>query len=192
MLTVACLLVPAYAAAQTFGVAESAETIDRGTFKLRLSPIAIFGKNGEDSRFGLGALIGYGLTSQLDIEGGVAVFDGVTIAGANAEIWLVRNAPMDVSIIGGLHRRMGDQTRDLTGANLTFLASSDVERLEVFAAVDLAFLGLGNDSNFRTVHFVPGIEYRVRQDLDLVAGLGIALNDHARHYFTAGLAFYWR
>jgi hypothetical protein len=42
------------------------------------------------------------------------------------------------------------------------------------------------------VHFVPGIEVRITDSLDLVAEAGLALNDDARHYIAGGLAFYIR
>jgi hypothetical protein len=39
---------------------------------------------------------------------------------------------------------------------------------------------------------VPGIEYAISQDIDLVAEVGIGLNDDARHYISGGIAFYLR
>jgi hypothetical protein len=194
ILLLACvLLLPAAAAAQDFGIVESAETINKGNFKIRVNPLVIFGKNGEDARFGVAALAGYGLTSRVDIEGGAAFFDGVTFIGANAEFWLVKESPCDISIAGGLHRRSGDQTADLTGIDLTFLASGHVSpRFEIYGGFDLAFEGVGDAGDFKTVHLVPGFEYRISDRIDLVAEGGFALNDAARHYLTGGLAFYWR
>ena len=192
VLAVAVACWPATTYAQDFGVLESAETINRGNFKLRLSPLVIFGKDDEDND-GLAATIGYGVTRNFDIEGGVAFFDGVTFYGANAEVWVARETPVDVSISGGFHRRTGDRTDDFTGIDLTFLASGHVApRLELFGGLDFAFEGIGDDFDFKTVHFVPGIEYRITDDLDFVAEVGLALNDHARHYLAGGLAFYIR
>ena len=50
-----CLCFAMPAAAQYIGVLQSAETMDRGTFKLSAAPIMVFGKNGADDEFGLAA-----------------------------------------------------------------------------------------------------------------------------------------
>jgi hypothetical protein len=187
------VLVPAAARAQDFGIMESAETINRGNFKLRLSPLVVFGKDGEDHEVGFAGLLGYGFTRVFDLEGGVAIYDGVTFFGANAEVWLVRERPFDLSVAGGLHGRTGDRTDDLTGVDLTFLASGHVSpRLEIYGGLDFAFEGIGDEADFKTIHLVPGIEYKINESVDFVAEVGLALNDHARHYLSGGLAFYIR
>ena len=43
-----------------------AELVDKGTFKLRLNPMILFGRNGGDTDFGFAGLIGYGATRELD------------------------------------------------------------------------------------------------------------------------------
>jgi hypothetical protein len=184
---------PSAARAQDFGVLESAETINRGNFKLRLNPMWIVGDNGEDDRLGAAILAGYGFTDRFDLEGGVALYDGVTFLGVNAECWLIKHSPIDVSIAGGLHFRTGDQTVDLTGIDLTFLASGHVTpSVELYGGIDVAFEAVREPGSFRTVHFVPGVEVRITDSLDFVAEAGLALNDSARHYFAGGLAFYVR
>jgi hypothetical protein len=189
----AILVLPSAARGQDFGVLESAETINKGNFKLRVSPLLIFGKDAEDNEPGVAILAGYGFTSNFDVEGGVAFFDGVTFWGANAEFWLLKEQPFDFSIAGGFHRRTGDRTANLTGLDLTFLASGHVtRRLELYGGLDIAFEGLGDPEDFKTFHFVPGIEYRITDNLDFVAEAGLALNDDARHYIAGGLAFYIR
>lgn len=189
----AILVMPVAAHGQDFGILESAETINKGNFKLRLSPLLVFGKEEEDNELGLAILAGYGFTSSFDVEGGVAFFDGVTFWGANAEFWLLKETPVDVSIAGGFHHRTGDRTGDFTGIDLTFLVSGHVtRRLELYGGLDIAFEGLGDPADFKTFHFVPGIEYRITDNLDLVAEAGLALNDDARHYIAGGLAFYIR
>lgn len=186
-------VLPTAAHAQDFGVLESAETINQGNFKLRLSPLLLFGRNGEDDEPGVAIQAGYGVTRNFDIEGGVAFYDGVTFLGANAEVWLIREDPLDFSISGGFHRRTGDRTPDLTGIDLTFLASGHASpRLEIYGGLDLAFEGIGDPIDYKTIHFVPGIEFRITDSLDLVAEVGLALNDDARHYIAGGLAFYIR
>jgi hypothetical protein len=42
------------------------------------------------------------------------------------------------------------------------------------------------------VHLTPGIEYRLSNDLDFLAEIGIGLTDASANYLTAGLAYYFR
>jgi len=187
---------PAAALAQDFGVLESAETIDRGTFKLRLNPMVIFGRDGADDEIGAAAKLGYGFTDRFDLEGGVAIYDGVRFFGGDAEVWLVRDAAADVSIVGGLHFARGENTLDTRGVDLTLLVSHHAtDNLEVVGALDFAFETItenGIDESFTPIHLVPGFEYRLGEDLDLVGEVGLALNDEGNHYLSAGLAFYFR
>ena len=127
LLIAGLILIPAAAHAQDFGIMESAETINHGNFKIRANPMLLLGRNGGDADPGLAVLAGYGFTPRFDLEGGVALYDGVTFFGANAEYWLVKRAPLDVSIAGGLHRRRGDARR-LHGIDLTVLASGRAHR----------------------------------------------------------------
>lgn len=184
---------PGLARAQDFGVMESAETINRGNFKIRVNPMLIFGRGGGDETFGVGALVGYGFTDKFDLEGGVALYDGVTFFGGSAEFWIVKAHPIDFSVIVGLHARRGDRTADATGVDLTFLVSGHATpRLELYGALDFAFEKFDDNGRFKTIHLVPGIEYKLGEDLDLLAEVGIALNDNARHYISGGIAYYIR
>ena len=190
----ACLLsLPLAARAQDFGIAESAETINHRNFKLRLSPIVIFGNDNEANRTGFAATFGYGFTKSFDAEGQVAFYDGVTIYGGNAEWWIVKESPLDFSVAGGIHRRTGSKTADYTGVDLTFLASGHVnKRLELYGGLDIAFEGVGDPGDYKTFHLVPGLEYKINESIDLDVEFGIALNDFARHYLCGGLSFYIR
>jgi hypothetical protein len=193
LLIAGLILIPAAAHAQDFGIMESAETIDQGNFKIRANPMFVFGRNGGDAEPGLAVLAGYGLTRRFDLEGGVALYDGVTFFGANAEYWLVRRAPLDVSVAAGLHRRTGDATSPFNGIDLTFLASGRASpRLDLYGGVDLAFEGIGVPGGSKTAHLVPGLEYKANDKLDFVAEAGIALNDNSRHYVSGGIAIYFR
>ena len=184
---------PAAVHAQDFGILESAETIDKGNFKLRANPMLLFARHGGDDEFGVAALLGYGFTPRFDLEGGVAIYDGVTFFGANGEYWLVKESPLDFSIAAGLHRRVGDRTADYNGIDLTFLGSGHVARkLELYGGLDLAFEGFGIPGDYKTVHFVPGLEYKMNNQIDVVAEAGLALNDNGRHYIAGGLAIYFR
>jgi hypothetical protein len=195
LLITACLVAaPAAALAQDFGIAQSAETINKGNFKLRVNPLIVFGKDAEENRVGVAALIGYGFTSRFDLEGGVAFYEDTTFITANAEYWVLKHSPIDVSVSGGWHQRFVDDADGFHGIDLTFLASGHVgRRLELYGGLDFAFEGLGSDTeDYTTVHLVPGIEFKINDSIDLVAEFGAALNDRSRHYLTGGLAFYWR
>lgn len=190
---IALLGVPAAVHAQDFGVMESAETIDRGNFKFKANPMLLFGRNGGDADAGLALIVGYGVTPRFDVEGGIALYDGVQFFGGTAEYWLVKDRALDLSITGGLHVRRGDLTPDMTGVDLTVLASKHVSpRLELYGALDMAFESISGGGDFRTVHVVPGLEFRLGPDLDFVAEVGIAANDNGRHYFSGGIAYYFR
>ena len=187
---------PGAAAAQDFGVMNSAETINRGNFKLMVNPIVFFGRDGADSEVGVGVSGGYGFTDRFDIEAKVAFFEDVTFVGADAEYWLVRNEPVDVAVIGGFHGGNADIGFDTAGLDFTFLASGHVSpRLELYGALDLAVNSFREDfidDGFTTVHLVPGVEYAATPDIDLVAEFGIGLNDDSYHYLSGGVAFYFR
>lgn len=191
------LLLPTLSYAQDFGVMESAETIDRGNFKFRVNPMLFFGNDVSDEPQGFTFMGGYGFTDKLDVEAGVALYDGIRVVGGNVEFWVVKRTPFDLSIIPGLHVRRGDSTLDSTGIDLTILASKHVTpRLDAYGALDFAFERITDDrvsdANYKTVHLVPGVEYKVHRDVDLLAEVGIGLNDSAANYFSAGLAFYLR
>jgi hypothetical protein len=187
------LIVPHTAAAQDFGIMNSAETINRGNFKVMANPIVVFGEGNDDNDLGVGLVAGYGMTDRFDVEGKVSFFDDVTFFGADAEYWLVQNAPVDVSVIGGLHAGRSDGF-DTTAFDFTLLGSGPVApRLELYAGLDVSRNSVDDaDASFTTVHFVPGIEYAVSPEIDLVAEVGIAANDHSLHYLSVGIAYYLR
>lgn len=193
LLAVCVLGLPTLTQAQDFGVLQSAETINKGNFKLRFNPLVVFGRGEESNEPGVAVIAGYGLTPRFDIEGGVAFYDGATFLGANAEFWLAKDTPLDFSVAGGFHGRIVDDGEDFTGIDLAFLASGPVTpRLELYAGLDFSFEALGKDYDYTTVHLIPGLEYRINDSIDFVAEFGIALNDDSRHYLTGGLAIYFR
>jgi hypothetical protein len=194
-LALAVLLVCASVArAQDFGVMESAETINQGNFKLRVNPLLTFGKGGADDDVSVAAMLGYGFTRNFDVEGGLALGDGVRIFGATAEFNLAKDRVMNFSLIPGFHVRRGDRTVHTTGFDLTALASRHATpKLDIYGALDMAFERIADsDGDFKTFHLVPGLEYKIHQDLEALVEFGIALNDEARHYLSGGLAIYFR
>jgi len=190
----ACLLlVPVSASAQDFGIMESAETINPGNFKIRANPLLLFGRHGGDNDFGVAGILGYGFAPRFDVEGGVAIYDGVQFFGANAEFWVVKESPLDVSVAVGLHRRTGDLTADFNGIDLTLLGGGHVSpHLELYAGLDFAFEGFGVPGDFTQALLVPGVEYKVNDTIDLLGEFGIALNDSSRNYISGGIAIYFR
>jgi hypothetical protein len=187
------LTVPPVVAAQDFGVMNSAETINRGNFKLMANPIVVFGEGNADNELGVGLVAGYGMADRFDLEGKVAIFEDVTFFGADAEYWLVQDEPVDVSVIGGLHAGRSDGF-DTTAFDFTALASGLVApRLEVYGGLDVSRNWVSDaDFAFTTVHLVPGVEYAVSPEIDIVAEFGLALNDDAVHYLSVGIAYYLR
>ena len=187
------LLLPVSAAAQDFGVMNSAETINKGNFKLMANPLVVFGKDDADDEVGLALVGGYGFTDRVDAEGKVSFFDDLTFIGGDVEVWLVKDAPVDVSVIGGFHvgRADGSNTK---GLDITLLGSGHVTpKLELYGGLDIARISVDDaDDSFTTVHLVPGIEYAISQDIDFVAEVGLGLNDSSNHYISGGIAFYIR
>lgn len=183
---------PMAAFAQDFGVAESAETINVGNFKFTANPILVFTDSEDEG--GVAFKFGYGFTPRFDMEGKAAIYDGFTFFGADAEYWLAKGGGLDVSASAGFHLGRGDQRFDTTGIDLTFIASGKIApRLDLYGALDFAFESIDDiDVNYDTVHFVPGIEYSISDDLDFVLEFGLALDDDASHYVSGGLAFYLR
>lgn len=186
----AVLSSPAYA--QDFGVLESAETVNQGNFKLRINPLVFFGKNGADDQMGLAALVGYGFTPRFDVEAGVSLAEGVRIFGATAEFNVARSEDASFSVIPGFHMRRGDMTFHTTGIDLLFLGSTHLTpKLDFYGGLDIAF-ERSDVFNYETVHVVPGLEYKVNRDVELLVELGLGLNDNSSHYLSGGLAFYFR
>jgi hypothetical protein len=186
-------MIPAVSSAQDFGVMNSAETINRGNFKLMVNPIVVFGENGADNDVGIAVAAGYGFTDRFDMEGKAAFFDGLTSFGADAEYAFV-SGDVDVSGIGGFHFSQGDGDFGLKAIDATFLVSGHVQpRFEIFGALDVAHHAI-NDANadFTTVHIVPGIEYAISSRFDFVAEVGIGANEDAANYVSAGIAVYFQ
>lgn len=190
------LLLPATTPAQDFGVMESAETINRGNFKLSGSPMIALGQDGAENDFGVALKGGYGFTDSFDAEGKLGLFENLKFFGGDAEFWLLKNAPLDFSVSAGFHVGRSDVVPDRTGIDLTLLGSGPIARkLELYGGLDFAFESFGDEvfnQDFTTVHLVPGIEYAISPDLDFLAEFGVGLNDDSWHYFSAGLSFYLR
>ena len=171
---------------------ESAETVNQGNFKLRVNPLVFFGRDGADDEVGVAGVVGYGFTPRFDLEGGLVIGDGVRIVGATAEFNVARNNDFSFSVIPGFHVRRGDRTLHTTGIDLLFLGSTHVTpRLDFYGGLDLAF-ERSDIIDYQTVHLVPGLEYKLHRDVELLAEFDLGLNDDSAHYLSGGLAFYFR
>ena len=189
----ALLFIPALSSAQDFGVMESAETINPGNIKIGAYPVIVL-PDGGDNQTGVGLLAGFGVSNSVDIEGRVALYDSLTFVGGDLEVWLVKNAPLDLSARGGFHVGLSDGGRDTRGFDFSVIGSAPVaSRLEVYGALDMAFNSVDDsDDSFRTVHLVPGIEYAISDELDFLTEFGVAVDDRSSNYFAIGLSYYFR
>lgn len=198
---VLCFALPA--AAQYIGVLQSAETNDRGTFKLQVAPIMVFGKNGADNEFGVAARGGYGFTDRFDAEAKLGFFENSTFVGADGELWILKgeekDAGLDFSLTGGVHWMFGKKGRfDTMGLDVTPQLSGHVTKnLELCGALDVSFEWIKDapprvDDTFTRLHLVPGIEYRLSDSVDLDGEIGIGLNDDSFSYAGIGITFYFR
>jgi hypothetical protein len=191
------------AGAQTVGILQSAETMDRGTFKLMVAPIMVLGKDGADDETGVAARAGYAFTEHFDAEAKVGFFKNATLVGVDGEYWIYRgarkNSGLDFSLTGGLHWISGSENNfDTMGFEVTPQLSGHLtENLELCGALDASFESIkdvpaGVDGTFTRLHLVPGIEYHLSDTLDLEAEFGIGINDNSSNYIGAGLSFYIR
>ena len=172
----------------------SAETINQGNFKLAVFPTVLFGKNGGDSVWGVAGRAGIGLTPSFDIEAKAATFKDLKYFGGDAEFWLVKGGNANVSVALGVHMLDSQGGADSAGIDTSLLISTrPAERLEFYGGLKLAFDSIkDSNENVTRAHLVPGIEYRLSQDLDFLVEVGIALNDSSRSYASVGLALYIR
>ncbi len=169
----------------------SAETINKGNLKLAVFPTVLFGKNGGDSVWGVAGRFGYGLSSSLDIEAKAAFFKGLKYFGVDVEYWFLKGKNFNVSAALGGHMTDVNGGGDSKGIDTALLASTrPAKNLEVYGGLMLAFDSVKNADNYTLAHLVPGIEYRISDDLDFLAEVGIALNDNSRSYASVGLALY--
>lgn len=170
----------------------SAETINQGNLKLAIFPTVLFGKNGGDSVWGVAGRFGYGLTRSIDIEAKAAYFKGLNYFGADIEWWFLKGHNFNGSVALGGHMTNYDVGDDSAGIDTSILFSHrPVSNLEIYGGLMIAFESIKNsDVTFTLMHIVPGLEYRISDDLDFLAEVGIALNSNSRSYASVGLALY--
>jgi hypothetical protein len=187
------LLAPAVQA-QNF-LMNSAETINQGNFKISGFPTALLGEDGADNEWGVATRLGYGFTRSLDVEAKAAFFDGLKLLGADAEYWVVKGKT-DVSLAAGLHKAdFEGEGADSTAFDFAAIASRKVaSRLEAYLGGSLSLESVDDaeDSSFTRFYVVPGVEYRLAKDVDLLAEVGIGVNDDSPNYLSFGVSYYVR
>jgi len=171
----------------------SAETIQTGNFKVAIFPTLLLGKNGSDSAFGVAGRAGYGLTSSFDIEIKGAFFKGLNYLGIDAEYWFLKGPQFNLSVSLGGHMTNVDLGVDSAGIDTALIVSTrPSQNLEIYGGLMLAFDSFKDmNYNHTLIHVVPGIEYRLSDELDFLAEFGLALNDNSRSYISAGFAYYF-
>jgi hypothetical protein len=189
------LFLPSATRAQDFGVLNTAQTINSGNLKLAAFPVFLFGEGDDD--IGLSLLGGFGLTDNLDVSGRAAIYDDISFVGVDVEYWFVKGQNIDFSGTLGFHAGLADEGFvDSKGVDVTLIGSREVRpRVEFYGALDLAFNSFDDDvfdDGYTTAHLVPGIEYSIRADIDLVFELGVGLTDDSSNYAAGGIAFYIR
>jgi hypothetical protein len=181
------------ARAQNF-LTNSSETINKGNFKISAFPTGLFGKNGAPDRWGGSGRIGYGVTDSFDVEAKGALFNGVTLLGGDAELWLLKG-DVDFSVSAGGHKALVDDGIDSTAFDVAAQVTKHLtDRFELYGGTSVSFEWLDGveDGGFTRVYLVPGVEYKISEDLDFVTEFGFGLNDDSPHYFGLGLALYIR
>jgi len=186
----ACALMLAGSARAQDALMGSAETINQDNFKFSGYPIILL-QEGENET-GLGLRAGYGFSRGFDIEAKLGFFSGVTYYGVDAEWWLHRRDP-DFSFALGVHRASFDGGGDQFGLDTTGLVSKKVGRkLEIYGGLRIAWEFPDPGDSYRRINLIPGIEYKVSDDIDFLAEFGLKLNDEAANHFAVGLAYYIR
>jgi hypothetical protein len=171
----------------------SAETINKGNFKVAVFPTVLFGHNGSDSLFGVAGRAGFGITTHFDIEIKAAFFKDINYFGVDVEYWFIHGGNFNVSLALGGHMTKVPGEGDSSGIDTALLCSTaPAKNLELYGGLKFAFDSTKNpDNNFMLVHIVPGLEYRISAALDFLAEFGIALNDNSRSYASVGFALYF-
>jgi hypothetical protein len=209
-LTFACLTIALIlgatlpASAQTVPLLQSAETVDKGVFKLVIAPALLLGKHGANSEFGVAVRGGYGFVNRFDGELKAAIYENSTLLGGDGEVWLLNSSAVDLSVTGGLHWIFADGGNNSFGGNdaygfeLTPTLSVPVQKgVDLYGGLMASFerikdLPPGADDSFTRLHFIPGIEYSLSPEADLSGEFGIGLNEDSWHYASFAIEFYLR
>jgi hypothetical protein len=188
------------ALAVDFGVMESADPVRKGDFKFEGYPLAARRSDTQDQQTGANVAFGYGMGQNWDAEVQLANYDDVLFFGVDAEYSFIDEDRYEVSLDGGAHygnHDLGTQR----GLDLTPLVSYRPRSLHGFkwnAALDLAYdwidlaVSSAQDASYLSAYVVPGAQYRIAHEVDLIGEIGVGLNNDSSDYASAGLAVYFR
>jgi hypothetical protein len=191
---------PAFAV--DFGVMESADPVHTGDFKFDAYPLIARRPSTREEHTAVNVGFGYGFAPGWDVETQVATYDDIMFIGTDAEYSLHNDPRVEVSVDSGLHYGNSDFGNQV-GLDLTPLVSYKPERWPGFkwnGAIDLAWdnvdvarprPGLESD-RYLSAYAVPGAQYRVARNVDVIGEVGIGLNGNSNNYAGAGLSFYFR
>jgi hypothetical protein len=188
-----CCTVARPASAQNF-ILNSAETIDKGTFKLGAYPVILFGEDDAEDAWGVAVRAGYGFSNSFDVELKGAFLEDFNMLGLDAEYWFVKGK-VDVSVVAGFHFTDSDLGVDSKAFDIAAIGSGRIaENLDLYGALNVSAESLDDvpDSDFTRVYLSPGLEYRLSPNVDLLAEIGVGLNDDSPNYIAFGVAFYIR
>ena len=191
LLSLVAIGVPADA--QNF-IENSSETINKGNFKIGAFPTVLMGRDGGSDQLGRQLPAGLRRDRQLRPGGQGGFFNGFTLLGGDAEVWLLKG-DIDLAVSAGAHKALMDNAPNSTAIDLSGQLSGHVtRRLEIYGATSVSFESLDGvpDSGFTRAYLVPGIEYWITDNLDFVSEFGVGLNDNSPHYFGLGFAYYIR
>ena len=126
------------------------------------------------------------------MEVSAASFKNFTYFGADLEYWFYRGNNLNAAVSGGFHITDFDMGGNSSGFDVSMLVSTrPARRMEVYTGVKISFDSFKNGGDTKVIHLIPGIEYKLRKDVDFLAEFGIALNDVSRNYLSFGLAYYF-
>lgn len=173
----------------------SPDTVWYGNVRLQGAPAEMFPHDGGPDKTGGAFRLGYGITSNFDLEAKSSFFDGVTLLGGDGHLRLYDRRDTAATLTVGGHHAF---VRDALDSNALDVAASMGHwfspRLQVYAGAAYSFEKLSGlparaDSTFDRWYAVPGLRVGLADRLDLLVEGGVGLNHDSPHYITAGLAF---
>jgi hypothetical protein len=196
------VLLASPACAVDFGVMETADVVEPGDFKFIAFPLTVRDGPRREHDAGVNVGLGYGLGANLDAEAQIGVYDDITFFGADLE-WTYRaDRPLELSIGGGAHAADSDFGNPW-GVDLTHIVSYTLPgapRVRLSGAIDAAYeradpdyaTAVGADyEHYWVAYLAPAIQYRITALVDVIAEVGVGLNDDSNDYIAAGISYYF-
>jgi len=189
-----------------FGVMETAIPIENGHVKYTGFPLAIRKAAESEQDMGVTVGLGYGISERWDAELQLATYDDITFVGADLEHTFLDRGPLSMSLTAGAHYANLDFGTQ-RGVDLTYIASYALTSgsggrkgsgFTLNTALDLARderdldrPTAGFQDRYSSVHLVPGLQYRVSLQVDIMGEIGVGLNDASDDYVAIGTSYYF-